>query len=138
MNNTSYIEQGYTCVLSKNEAVIFMSREKGIKPLIEVIESNTDTHACFAEDKIVGKAAALLYAFMGVEAVHADVMSKDGLDILKTYGINASYNILTDKIINRKGDDICPMEKTVADIFEPEKAFDALKLKIKQMNMGKA
>ena len=138
MNNTSYIEQGYTCVLSKNEAVIFMSREKGIKPLIEVIESNTDTHACFAEDKIVGKAAALLYAFMGVEAVHADVMSKDGLDILKTYGINASYNILTDKIINLRGDDICPMEKTVADIYEPQKAFDALKLKIKQMNMGKA
>lgn len=138
MNNTSYIEQGYTCVLSKNEAVIFMSREKGIKPLIEVIESNTDTQACFAEDKIVGKAAALLYAFMGVEAVHADVMSKDGLDILKTYGINASYNILTDKIINLRGDDICPMEKTVADIYEPQKAFDALKLKIKQMNMGKA
>ena len=138
MNNTSYIEQGYTCVLSKNEVIIFTSREKGIKPLIEVIESNINTQGSFAEDKIVGKAAALLYAYMNVEAVHADVMSKDGLDILKAHKIKASYNILTDKIINRKGDDICPMEKTVADIFESEKAFDALKLKIKQMNMGKA
>ena len=124
--------------MSKNEVIIFTSREKGIKPLIEVIESNINTKGSFAEDKIVGKAAALLYAYMNVEAVHADVMSKDGLDILKAHKIKASYNILTDKIINRKGDDICPMEKTVADIFESEKAFDALKLKIKQMNMGNA
>ena len=124
--------------MSKNEVIIFTSREKGIKPLIEVIESNINTKGSFAEDKIVGKAAALLYEYMNVEAVHADVMSKDGLDILKAHKIKASYNILTDKIINRKGDDICPMEKTVADIFEPQKAFDALKLKIKQMNMGKA
>lgn len=126
MNNHRFFEQGYTCVIIKNGKTVFSSRESGIKPLIDAIDSRLDVRGCTAADKIVGKAAALLYAYMCIEAVYADVMSKDGLSILQSRGIKAEYKILTDKIINRKGTDICPMEKAVAEISDPSQALRAL------------
>ena len=133
MNNRRFPEQGYTCVITQNGKAVFSSTESGIKPLISVLESRQDVKGCFAYDKIVGKAAALLYAYMGVGAVFANVMSKDGLAVLQNSGIKAEYNILTDRIINRKGTDICPMEKAVEHIGDPKQALSAVKEKLNQL-----
>ena len=115
------------------EKPVFKSKESGIRPLLQVIHSEMDVKGCYAADKIVGKAAALLYAYMGVSEVYAEVLGKEGRAVLESRGIRVSYRTLTDRIINRRGDDICPMEKTVKDISDPGEALCALEEKLGQM-----
>lgn len=125
-------EEGYTCVLSDGKQIL-TSREKGVKPLIGLIDSGKDLRGYFAADRTVGKAAALLYAHMGVTEVYAFVAGEKGADICRSFGIKLTYETLTPKIINRAGDDICPMEKAVAEISEPDEAVAAIKETIKRL-----
>ena len=125
-------EEGYTCVLSNGEELI-TSREKGVKPLVQLIDGGRDFKGFFAADRTVGKAAALLYAYMGVTEVYAFVASEKGADICRSYGIKLSFERLTENIINRTGDDICPMEKTVAEIDDPKEAVAAIKGTMKRL-----
>lgn len=126
-------ENGYTCVLSDGKEVVY-SFERGVKPLIGFIESGKNFKGFCAADKVVGKAAALLYAHMGVAALYASVISDGALTVCGQYGIAVEYGVKTEKIINRRGDGICPMEQTVAEISDPKTAFVAIKEKLKSLS----
>lgn len=106
---------------------------KGISPMMKFIAEGKELSGYCAADVIVGKAAALLFAKAGIKEVYGKTMSKSAVDFLKTNAIPYSYAILTEKIINRSGTDICPMEKTVAQIDEPEQAYTALKTALENM-----
>ena len=97
------LEDGYTCVITRDGRTMYASRESGIRPLLEIIRQGTDVSGGDAADRIVGKAAALLYARMGVARVKAVVMSRSGLSVLESRGIPAQYQTLTDAIVNRRG-----------------------------------
>ncbi len=120
---------GYTLVL-KNDSELITSKEKGISPLIGLIESGRSLESFSCADKIVGKAAALLYAKLNVKELYAEVLSKAAQPVLKKHNIYYSFGTLTASILNRKGDGICPMEKTVAEINNCDKAYSALKNKL--------
>ena len=124
---------GYSLVITGNGETV-VSYGLGIAPLMELIESGKNFKGCFAADKIVGKAAALLYAHMGVAEVYAEVLSVAAEKVLLAYDIHVSYSVLTDKIINRKGDGICPMEIAVADVEFHEEAFAVLREKAGKRN----
>lgn len=111
----------------------YTSDKKGIMPLIEFISCGTDFTGAHIADKIVGKAAAMLFSIMNIGEVYGTVMSRSAVEFLKSRNIRYSYGTLCDSIINRKGDGICPMEQTVADIEDEQQAYCALKNKIKQM-----
>ena len=87
-----------------------------------------------AADKVVGKAAALLYALMGVSSLYASVISEGALTVCKSFGISVEYGALAQNIINRRGDGFCPMEQAVADISDPQTAFNAGKEKLKNLS----
>lgn len=123
---------GYTCVLSDGKQV-FSSTERGVAPLICFIESGKAFNGFSAADKVVGKAAALLYALMGVTSLYAEVVSEGALTVCKSFNIAVEYGTLTQKIINRKGDGVCPMEQTVAEISDPQTAYKAIKQKLKSL-----
>ncbi len=125
-------EENLTCVLSDGNRLI-KSRERGVKPLIGFIESGKRFKGFTAADKVVGKAAALLYALMGVSSLYASVISEDALTVCKSFGISVEYGTLTQNIINRRGDGFCPMEQAVADISDPQTAFNAVKEKLKNL-----
>ena len=124
--------EDYTCVLYGRDEVI-SSRERGIKPLIGFIDSGNDFNGFSAADKIVGKAAALLYAYMGVKELYAEVIGRQALEVCEKYGIAVTYGIVTPKIINRKGDGVCPMEEAVEGINDPASAVTAVKEKLKRL-----
>lgn len=126
----------YTCVLKKDD-VIYTSTERGIKPLVGWLKEGRDMHGFSAADKIVGKAAALLFVLAGVHDVYAPVMSAGAVSMFRKYDVDASYDLVVSNIINRTGDDICPMEKTVAQIDTPDVAFEALQAKIRELAMRK-
>ena len=122
----------YTCVLCKDEAT-YTSTERGVKPLIMYLESGTDFSDFSASDKIVGKAAAMIYSLLKVKSVYAPIMSEAAVDTLTKNGIIPLYDTLVKEIHNRMGTGICPMEEAVKDIENPREALCAIKEKIKQM-----
>lgn len=120
---------GHSCVLVKGSDVL-TCKESGIAPLLNFIESGKNFSGFCAADKIVGKAAALLYAGMSVSAVYAEVLSTPAKRVLEERGIAVKYGTLTENIINRRGDGQCPMEFAVAGINDPQKALEILKEKV--------
>ena len=117
--------QENTCVLCKGEQV-YASQKTGIAPMLDWLFEGVDLTGFSAADKIVGKAAALLFVLAGVTSVYGEVMSEGGLAVLQAHHIPCSYKTLTPYIINRKGDGICPMEQTVQQIDDPKTAYNAL------------
>jgi len=129
----SIIKSGsYTCVVCKGETV-YSSAKSGVLPMIEFISSGKDLNGFSAADKIIGKAAAMLFILSGIIEVHASVMSEAAADTLSQHGVIFSCGHLIKNIQNREGTGICPMEKAVADIREPFAALEAIKQTIETL-----
>lgn len=129
------LQNGYTCVLCK-ENKFFCSDKRGVKPLVEFFESNEDFSDFSAADKTVGAGAAHLYVLLGVKKVWANVISEDGARILKNNNICVTYEKKVPYIINRAGDDRCPIETCVQGISDSKEAFGWIKetmLKLSKM-----
>lgn len=117
---------GHTIALCKDDKILY-SDKKGISPMIDFIESNTDLAGYSVADLIVGKAVAMLFIKAGIIQVFAKTISKQAIEMLKKHNVPFRYEIMTDNIINRKGDDICPMEKAVINIDDIEQGYIAIK-----------
>ena len=120
---------GHSICLCKDGGII-TDDGRGISPMMRLIAEGRDLSGYSAADVIVGKAAAMLFVKAGIVEVFGKVISAAGRDYLIRHNIPCSWDTLTEKIINRKGDDICPMEKTVADIYDAEEGYEALKAKL--------
>ncbi len=118
----------FTCVLCYDETV-YTSSQKGIAPMLAFLEEGISLVGFSAADKIIGKAAAMLFALAGVKAVYGEVMSQAAVDYLKQKGILFFYGVLTKQIINRRGDGLCPMEESVLFIQDEQEAFWSLRHK---------
>ena len=120
-------ENNYTCVLCKGETV-YTTTQRGVLPLVEWLEAGLALQGFSAADKVVGKAAAFLYALAGIKEVYAQVISKSAWDTLTRYGIEVSCETMVEKIINRTGTGPCPMEYAVRHIDgSPKQALAAVK-----------
>jgi len=78
-----------------------------------------------AYDKLVGRAAALLFVYAGVSEVNSLVGSKEAEDILKKAGVKYSFKKTVSKILNEEKTDICPMDKEAAG-KQPQEFFKAM------------
>ena len=97
------------------------SQARGVKPLLDIIDGERDRFAgARSYDRIVGRAAAFLYAKIGVREVVAPVMSEGAEAILKRHGIKATGGQLVPAIRNRKGDGMCPMDTAVKDLADDQ------------------
>lgn len=119
------LERGGCTVAMCRGAELYTSAERGVKPLLELVRNNWNMSGYSAADKIVGRAAAFLYVLLGVAEVYAGVMSEGADKLLRAHGIKCSRGCLAEKIINRAGTGICPMEDAVKDIPDdrPEEAL---------------
>lgn len=124
--------EGYTCVVCKEHAV-FTATERGVKPLLNWLDSGIDLTGFCAADKVVGRATAFLYQLLGVEEVYAHVMSRPAAEVLQACGICVHTGELVDGIINRKGTGPCPFESAVMDITDADAALTAIRQKMAQM-----
>ncbi|MBQ5804462.1 MAG: DUF1893 domain-containing protein [Erysipelotrichaceae bacterium] len=120
------LEKNYSIVASNG----YFSYDSGIRPVIDRINEKEDYFKGLeVVDKIIGKASAMLLCLSGVKKVHAIVLSQAGKDIFDKYDVEYSFDELTDYIVNRRGDGMCPMEMTVKDIDDLREAYEALKKK---------
>lgn len=139
-NDTAYalslLEQGeYTCVLCKGTA-LHTSTQRGVKPLLNWLDSGLELNGFSAADRVVGRATAFLYCLLGVKEVYSRVMSRPALEVLTSHGIYAEAHTLTDGIINRQGTGPCPFEAAVMDIPDAQSALAAIRSKLAQMEQS--
>lgn len=121
-----------TCVVVKNQQIITIESGAGIKPIITMHE-NGQLAGAMVVDKIIGKATAMILVLGGATACYGLTMSQVAVEFLKSHGVKVKYDLLVKNIINRKGDGICPMEETVANVDSPEEALTALKNKLEEL-----
>lgn len=126
-----------TCVINFNENV-YISHERGVKPLLKLIDEKCDVNGGAAADKVVGKAAAMLYVLLGVEELYALVISELAIEALEKYGVAVSYEKRVPMIRNRTDTGFCPMEQATKDIDTPNEALLVIRAKLQELqNLGK-
>ena len=121
-------EGGYTCVLCRGNEV-HTATARGVRPLVDWLDSGVDLTGFSAADKVVGRATAFLYVLLGVKCVHALVMSTPAKNALQENGITALCDREVPGIINRRGDGPCPFEEAVLGISDPTEALTAIRRK---------
>ena len=126
-------KENYTCVLCRGADTVTDSR-RGVKPLLELLESGRTFAGYSAADKVVGKAAAFLYCLLGVTALHAGVISQPALAVLEAAGITVRYDTLVPAIRNRTGDGFCPMETAVWSLTDPTLAPQAIQEALQRLS----
>jgi len=114
----------HTCVARTADGALLVSDEHGIRPPLLWLRENPDIlRGAEVADKVIGKAAALLFAHGGARSVWATRMSEAARDFLRATDIEFSYDELVPAILNRDGTDLCPMEQRAMGIAEPGAAF---------------
>ena len=116
----------YTCVLCKGKDTV-SSSFRGVKPLLDLLDSGKDFSGYSAADKVVGRATAFLYCLLGVTAVHAQVLSKPALQVLENAQIAITWDALVDGIRNRENTGPCPMEYATRNSQTPVEALAAIR-----------
>lgn len=115
---------------------VHISRERGVKPLLQLVKDGRSLRGFSVADKVVGKAPALLYAVLGPDAVFSPVMSWTGRAVLLASGIATSYDTLVRHIQNRANNGQCPMDSSVTNVWEPYEAVGVLMDRARQMSLG--
>ncbi len=126
------LSNGYTCVLVKDDE-IYHSFDRGVKPLLKLLDDKVKLDGFSAGDKVVGKATAFLYVIANVASVYAPVMSVGAIDVFKKYNVKYFCDKQVDFIVNRSGDGKCPMETAVLNVDNPQDALTAIKEKLKTL-----
>jgi hypothetical protein len=115
-----------TLTVFRNGTPIFTSNSKWLHPLFELEDYLAD-HAVQPEnlilqDKIIGKAAALLIHRLEFRTVKAGVLSRLGEAVLQRYEIVYTYEQLVDRIH-------CQTEELLATVEDPEEAYRLVKIR---------
>ena len=119
-----------TCAIVRGEHAE-TSELRGVAPLLAWLGGDFAGYS--AADKVVGRAAAFLYVLLGVKALYAAVLSKPAAEVLSAHGITFCYGELTERIVNRTGDGLCPMESATLAETDPARALEKIKAKLQEL-----
>jgi hypothetical protein len=105
---------------------IFTSYGKWLYPLFE-LEAYLADHVfqpdnLILQDKIIGKAAALLIHRLGFRTVKAGLLSRRGEAVLQRHGIAYTSEQLVDRIH-------CQTEELLAEVEDPDEAYQLVKIR---------
>ncbi len=115
-------------VEDRDGKVIYRSKSRGLAPLVECVEARlAEMEGGTVNDKVVGRAAALLLSYAKVSSVYVEVASKGAVEHLAKAGIRTYAEKVVPAILNEKRDDVCPMEKLSRDYSDGGEFLKALK-----------
>ena len=115
----------HTCVFCDGQTIL-TDKRRGVRPLLDILESGRDVSDYSVADKVVGKAAAFLYCLLGIQHLYARVISQSALDVLAAAHICVEYDELVPAIRNRTNNGFCPMEQAVWNITDASSALTAI------------
>lgn len=121
-------------VIVKNGSIIVESKDKGIKPIFEVYtKSKEDFIDASVADKVIGKAAAMILLNGGIKNLYAELISESAINILKASDINVEYTKKVPLILNREGNDMCPIEKLSSNTEDISKLINDIDIFISKL-----
>jgi len=122
-------ERGLSLLILKGGETLYSSREGGMLPLLEAIDQlGLRTLAdSTVVDRIVGRAAALIISYFKAKEVYTKLLSLKAIEILEKHGIAYAAERLVSTIRNKDDTDMCPFEKIVLTIDNPEEGYRKLK-----------
>jgi iron complex outermembrane receptor protein len=114
---------------------LFSWNGRGVSPLLEFHDHREPgfLRGATVVDKVIGRAAAAIIVSGGAARVHGEIMSEDGKAYLESRGIQVTYGTLVPRILNMDKSDLCPLEKAVEGIDDPEQALTALRKRIEEL-----
>ncbi|MBQ9124225.1 MAG: DUF1893 domain-containing protein [Acholeplasmatales bacterium] len=124
--------EGLTCIVYKDN-IIYKSKDRGVKPLLELVNNNINVNGYNSIDKVIGKAAAFLYIILGVNNIYAEIISEPAYKLLLENNVNIKYEVLVPFIINRAKNGRCPMEEAVLNINDKNEALAAINKKVLEL-----
>ena len=129
-------EGAYSCVIRKG-AEVRTFHKRGVADLYILLGNEPEfLLGAFVADKVVGKGAAALMVLGGVKHVYTDVISTPALDLFKTYGVEVSFSEVTDRIVNRTKDGLCPVETLCLDLDSPADMLNEIRQFINNRTNG--
>ncbi len=133
------LEEGQvTCVVMQRGEIVHKAAGPGVRPLLQLYDTAPELlRDAVVVDKIIGKAAAMILVLGGAQRAYGDTMSAAACDCLRAHGIEATYRRWVDVIANRARDGICPLERSVLEIDDPEEALLRIRETIQEL-MSKA
>jgi hypothetical protein len=121
-------QKNIALAIVKKGEVVFETSSHGIGGLLKAIEELGDEmRGSSVADNVVGKAAALLCVYAGIVAVFAATASEKGIQTLRDNNVSCRFENMVQHILNSERRDICPFEKLVNNISNPEEAYEKLK-----------
>ncbi|MEA1926647.1 MAG: DUF1893 domain-containing protein [Candidatus Auribacterota bacterium] len=123
-----YGETEISLILRDGEKVIFTSKKRGLRPLLEcVVEWAGRVDNASLTDKVIGSAAArLIVRSEMIGTVTAGVISREALKHLSVHSIPVEWGKETDAILRDDGKGICPMEELSNRLPDDRDYFPAL------------
>ncbi len=125
------LKTGNYTLTAVNDEMELTFMQRGVKPLLGLLENKQSLNGFSAADKVIGKAAAFLYVMLNPDEIYAGVISRAALHVLTENHIHVQYDILTEAIRNRTNTGFCPMETAVRNTIHPDEAiiqiYDSLK-----------
>lgn len=122
------------CVLVKEGRIVQIERGRGVSPLLTMYDRHGEAMAgAVVVDKVIGRAAASVAILGGAKAVYGEVMSEDAAAWLDREGIVSGWGTLVPRILNRKRDGLCPLERSVVGCDKAPEAVAALRRKAAEL-----
>ena len=98
-------------VIVKDKRMIFSSEGRGIKPVYTALnELKGELQGSSAADKVVGRAAAMIYEYAGIKELSTTLISEGAINVLKNTPIIYEYEKSVPYIKNRDRSGMCPVE----------------------------
>ncbi|MCL2255355.1 MAG: DUF1893 domain-containing protein [Firmicutes bacterium] len=132
-------QKSATFVLIKDRKIQLSKMEIGVKSALKLYKSDPSLLSnAIIVDKVVGKAAAMIFILGKIKFIHAHVLSHDAKEFLIEHNIPFSFEKVVSNIKNRTHDDICPLEKAVLNEDCPEKGLLKIETKIEELMRTKS
>ena len=120
---------GHTLCLARGEEVLVRD-ERGIAPMMALLAEGKSLIGFSAADRVVGKAAAMLFVKAKIRELFAETISRSAAEFLEENGLPFSYRTMTEYIVNRDGTGRCPMESAVLSCNDAEEGYLLLQQKL--------
>ncbi len=130
------VDEGCRGVVRSVQGELRTFSRRGVADLFSLVADEPDfLRGASVADRVIGRGAALLLVKGGAREVYAQVISSGALEVLRSVGIETSFDKEVPNIINRTGTDICPVEKLTASTSSPDEAYERIKQFLDSMNL---
>ena len=112
---TLYIENQKIVIVNDN-SIVYKNDSFGIKPLFIAFNTIKDKmKGASCADRVIGKAAALIYKQAQIKELYCDIITTIGKEILLNSGIHVTFIEEIEYVKNREKNGMCPVETLAKD-----------------------